>query len=89
MQKKMAITALVALLSCAAFTQSHPRYDWKARPTEKFALSNRAKRKLPLVISPVGASENAMVNLALNSQFPVNLSVQDAQIGRASCRERV
>jgi hypothetical protein len=88
MQKKTAITALAALLSCAAFAESHPaRFDWKARPAEKFALSNRAKRKLPLVVSPIGQSENAMVNLQLASQFPVNMSVQDARgdsIG--SCR---
>jgi len=80
MQKKMAITALVALLSCAAFTESHPtRFDWKARPTEKFALSNRAKRKLPLLIPAIGGSDAAMVNLALTSQFPVTISVQDAR----------
>lgn len=80
MQKKTAITALVALLSCAAFAGPHPvRYDWKARPAEKFTLSNRAKRKLPLVIPPIGASETAMVNLALTSDFPVTVSVQDAR----------
>jgi hypothetical protein len=80
MHKKTAITALVALLSCAAFSESRPsRFDWKARPTEKFALSNRAKRKLPLAIPPIGASDTAMVNLALTSQFPVTISVQDAR----------
>jgi len=88
MQKTTAITALVALLSCAAFTESHPaRFEWKARATEKFALSNRAKRKLSLEVSPIGQSENAMINLQLASQFPVNMSVQDARgdsIG--SCR---
>lgn len=80
MQKKTVIAALVTLLSCAAFTESRPaRFEWKARPSEKFALSNRAKRKLPLVISAVGESDTTMVNLQLTSQFPVTMSVQDAR----------
>lgn len=80
MQKKLAITALVALLSCAAFAESHAaRFDWKERSAEKFALSNRAKRKLPLMIPAIGGSDNAMINVQLTSQFPVNMSVQDAR----------
>jgi hypothetical protein len=80
MHRKTAISALVALLGCAAFSQSHPaRYGWKERPTEKFALSNRAKRKLPLAILPIGGSDNAMINVQLTSQFPVNVSAQNAR----------
>jgi hypothetical protein len=80
MRKKTVITALVALLTCAAFSESHPaQYGWKERPTEKFALSNRAKRKLPLELLSIGGSDNAMINVQLTSQFPVNMSVQDAR----------
>jgi len=80
MWKKMAITALVAMLGCAAFSQSHPaKYGWKERPSEKFALSNRAKRKLPLEIVPIGGSDNVFINLQLTSQYPVTLSVQNAR----------
>ena len=79
MPKKMTITALVALLSCAAFAESPVRYDWKARPAERFALSNRAKRRLLLEIPVIGGSDNAIVNLALTSDYPVTLSVQDAR----------
>jgi hypothetical protein len=87
MQKKTVITALVVLLSCAAFSQSHPaRYGWKERPTEKFALSNRAKRKLPLVLVPIKGSNNAMINVQLTAQFPANISVENARGNRAgSC----
>lgn len=78
--RKIVITALVAMLSCAAFSQSHPaRYGWKEHPTEKFALSNRAKRKLPLETVPYGGGDNALINVQLSSQFPVNISVQDAR----------
>ena len=35
MLKKIAITALVAMLSCAALAEAHPRYGWKDRPSEK------------------------------------------------------
>jgi hypothetical protein len=85
MQKKLVITALVAVLSCVAFCES--RYGWKERPTEKFALSNRAKRKLPLEVVPIGGSDNAFINLQLTSQYPVNMSVQDARgDSLGSCR---
>jgi hypothetical protein len=80
MWKKTAITALVALLSCTLFSETHPaRYGWKERPTEKFALSNRAKRRLPLELLPIGGTDNAFINLQVNSQFPVNMSVQNAR----------
>ncbi len=85
MRKKMVITALVAMLSCVAFSES--QYGWKERREEKFSLSNRAKRKLPLELAPIGGSDNAFINLQLTSEFPVNFSVQDARgdsIG--SCR---
>jgi hypothetical protein len=78
--ERTVITALVALLSCAAFSQSHSaRFDWKERPTEKFDLSNRAKRKLPLVIPAMLRGDTAMVEVQLTSQFPVNLSVQNTR----------
>lgn len=77
MRKKTVITALVAMLSCAAFSES--RYGWKEHPAEKFALSNRAKRKLPLEVLPIAGSDNVFINLQLTSQFPVNFSVQDAR----------
>lgn len=88
MWKKTAITALMALLSCTAFSESHPaRYGWKERPAEKFALSNRAKRKLQLELLPIGSSGNAFINLQLTSRFPVNLSVQNARGDSAgNCR---
>jgi hypothetical protein len=79
MFKKAAITILVAVLSCAAFSESQPKYGWKERPTEKFELSNRAERKLSLVILPIGASDNAMIDLRMTSEFPVNMSVQNAR----------
>ena len=80
MQKKIAVTTMVALLSCAAFSSSHPaRFEWKARKTEKFTLSNRAKRKLPLLIPAINGNDTALINLAMTSQFPVSLSVQDAR----------
>jgi hypothetical protein len=82
MQKKLIIPALVAMLGCTAFSQSHPaRYGWKERPSEKFALSNQAKRKLPLVIPASGGSDTAIVyvQLQLTSQFPVTMSVQNAR----------
>jgi hypothetical protein len=85
MRKKLVITALVATLSCVAFSES--RYGWKERPTEKFALSNRATRKLPLEIVPIGGSDNAFINLQLTAQFPVNFTVQDARgDSLGSCR---
>jgi hypothetical protein len=67
MRKKIVITALVAMLSCVAFSES--RYGWKERPAEKFSLSNRAKRKLPLELVPIGGSENAFINLQLLHGF--------------------
>ena len=79
MLKKIAITALVAMLSCAALAEAHPRYGWKDRPSEKFELSNRAKRKLPLQIVPIGSSDNTLINMHLTAQFPVTLSVQNAR----------
>ena len=79
MQKKTAITLLVALLSCTAFSESHPKFGWKQRPTDKFELSNRAKRNLPLAVTPIGASETAVINVQLTSQYPVNMSVQNAR----------
>jgi hypothetical protein len=80
MHKTTAIALLAALLSCAAFSQSHPaRYGWKERPSEKFALSYGAKRKLPLVIPAVAGSDTAMVNVQLTSQFPVTMAVQNAR----------
>jgi hypothetical protein len=79
MWRKTAIAALVALLGCAAFSESHPKYGWRERPTEKFDLSNRAKRKLSLMTSPIGVSDSAMIKLRLTSQFPVKLSVQNAR----------
>lgn len=80
MRKKLAITVLVALLSGAALAETHPiQYGWKERPPEKFALSNRAKRRLPLEIVPVAGSDNVLLNLQLTAHFPVNLSVQNAR----------
>ena len=70
----------MAGLACVALSQSHPaRFDWKERPTEKFELSNRAKRKLPLVIPAMLRGDTAMIEVQLASQFPVNLSVQNAR----------
>jgi hypothetical protein len=80
MRNKAVITALVAMLSCAAAAQSRPaRYGWSPRPTEKFALSNRAKRRLPLEIVPAVGSDSVFINLQLTAQFPVNMSVQNAR----------
>lgn len=80
MRKNTAIVALVVLLSGAAFSQSRPsHYGWKDRASEKFALSNRAKRRLPLAMLPIEGSDNALINVQLTAQFPINLSVQDAR----------
>lgn len=88
MQKKMAITAAFALLYCSAFAQSHPaQFGWQERTTEKFALSNRAKRTFPLAVPAKGRGATALVELQLTSQFPANLSVQNARgEGQGSCR---
>ena len=85
--RKIVITALVAMLSCAAFSQSHPaRYGWKEHPTEKFALSNRAKRKLPLETVPIGGGENAMINvqLSINSRSTCQCRMLEAIVSEAA-----
>ena len=79
MQKKTAITLLIALLSCQAFSESHPKFGWKERSPEKFELSNRAKRKLPLTVATIGGSDTQVINVQLTAQFPVNMSVQNAR----------
>lgn len=85
MRKKVLLVTALALLAGSAFAQSHPaKYGWKATTTEKFPLSNRAKRTFQLTAAPTkGAEKNALFQIQLTSKFPVNILMEDAR-GKAS-----
>lgn len=78
--RRFSIAALVAAFCCVALAQSHlAQFGWEEQAKEKFALSNRARRKFPLAVSAAGRNGKALIQVQMTSQYPVNLSVQDAR----------